>query len=444
MILLDTTFWGGIRPCIKAAGVCETFGLGVAVHSSGELGIQLATMLHLGAVVPNLGYAADAHYHHLTDDVIAGGKMHYRDGAIACRDGPGLGVTLDRDKLAHYHELYREPGRLSLRSRSRPPRLVSPGAQRRLRRSRAGGPAVARDEVTDMSGARASTRPRLTRAALATLPKSVARPSFDPAALRTGIVHLGIGAFHRGHQAFHTQPLLARDPGWGILGASLRRPDTRDALKPQDWLYTLAERDGSGDRLQVMAALTGILVAPEYPRALVQCLADPAVRIVSLTVTEKGYCRSGSELDESNSGIRHDLSEPDRPTTVLGFLAAGLGARRAAGVPPFTVLCCDNLPANGKTVHRLLARFGALLDPELGRWIEGEVACPRRMVDRIVPATTDADRAAISQRSASRTPGRWWPSPSANGSSRIVSPSAVRPGRPVAPPWCETCGPTRT
>ena len=110
VILLDTTFWGGIRPCVKAAGVCETFGLGVAVHSSGELGIQLATMLHLGAVLPNLGYAADAHYHHLVDDIIVGGKMRYVDGKIAVPSGPGLGVTLDREKLACYHELYRELG----------------------------------------------------------------------------------------------------------------------------------------------------------------------------------------------------------------------------------------------------------------------------------------------------------------------------------------------
>jgi len=110
VILLDTTFWGGIRPCIKAAGVCETFNLGIAVHSSGELGIQLATMLHLGAVLPNLGFAADAHYHHLTDDVIAGGKMAYVDGAIAVPDGPGLGVTLDREKVRQYAELYKELG----------------------------------------------------------------------------------------------------------------------------------------------------------------------------------------------------------------------------------------------------------------------------------------------------------------------------------------------
>jgi glucarate dehydratase len=110
VILLDTTFWGGIRPCLKAAGVCETFQLGVAVHSSGELGIQLATMLHLGAVVPNLSFAADAHYHHLRDDIIAGGKLPYDGGAIAVPDGPGLGVELDRDKLAEYAELFRELG----------------------------------------------------------------------------------------------------------------------------------------------------------------------------------------------------------------------------------------------------------------------------------------------------------------------------------------------
>ncbi len=110
VILLDTTFWGGIRACVKAAGICETFQLGVAVHSSGELGIQLASMLHLGAVIPNLSYSADAHYHHLTDDVIEGGLLPYRNGAIAVPNTPGLGVRLDREKLAQYAELYRELG----------------------------------------------------------------------------------------------------------------------------------------------------------------------------------------------------------------------------------------------------------------------------------------------------------------------------------------------
>ncbi|HVO09612.1 MAG TPA: enolase C-terminal domain-like protein [Vicinamibacteria bacterium] len=110
VVLLDTTFWGGIRPCLKAAGVCETFQLGVAVHSSGELGIQLATMLHLGAMLPNLSFAADAHYHHLRDDVIVGGRLRYEGGAIAVPDGPGLGVRLDREKLAEYHQLFRRLG----------------------------------------------------------------------------------------------------------------------------------------------------------------------------------------------------------------------------------------------------------------------------------------------------------------------------------------------
>jgi glucarate dehydratase len=110
VILLDTTFWGGLRPCLKAAGVCETFQFGVAVHSSGELGIQLATMLHLGAVLPNLTFAADAHYHHLTDDIIEGGRMRYENGAIRVPTGPGLGVRLDRAKLAEYAELYKRLG----------------------------------------------------------------------------------------------------------------------------------------------------------------------------------------------------------------------------------------------------------------------------------------------------------------------------------------------
>jgi len=110
VILLDTTFWGGIRPCVKAAGICETFQLGVAVHSSGELGIQLATMLHMGAVVPNLSFAADAHYHHVEDDVIVGGKLPYKAGAIAVPTGPGLGITLDREKLGRYHEQFKRLG----------------------------------------------------------------------------------------------------------------------------------------------------------------------------------------------------------------------------------------------------------------------------------------------------------------------------------------------
>ncbi|MGC8794995.1 MAG: enolase C-terminal domain-like protein [Bryobacteraceae bacterium] len=110
VVLLDTTFWGGIRPCLKAATICETFQLGVGIHSSGELGIQLATMLHLAAVLPNLTFAADAHYHHLADDIIEGGPLRYEEGTIAVPKGPGLGVRLDREKLARYHDMYRRLG----------------------------------------------------------------------------------------------------------------------------------------------------------------------------------------------------------------------------------------------------------------------------------------------------------------------------------------------
>ena len=135
VILLDTTFWGGIRACVKAAAVCETFQLGVAVHSSGELGIQLATMLHLGAVIPNLSFAADAHYHHLTDDIIEGGLMPYEDGAIRVPDGPGLGVRLDREKLRRIPRTVPAPGRLSVRPGSRAPGLDADHPQRPLGRS---------------------------------------------------------------------------------------------------------------------------------------------------------------------------------------------------------------------------------------------------------------------------------------------------------------------
>lgn len=238
---------------------------------------------------------------------------------------------------------------------------------------------------------------RLCRASLAALPAAVARPDFDPAGLATGIVHLGLGAFHRAHQAVYTAPLLAADPRWGILGVSLRSPDTRDALAPQDFLYTVAERDAAGERLAVIGALTGALVAPEDPAGLIARLAAPAVRVVTLTITEKGYHRQAANgaLDEDDPAIRADLAGPAAPRTAPGLLVAALAARRAAGLAPFTVLSCDNLPANGRATHAVLARFAALRDPELGRWVAGELACPDSMVDRIVPATTDADRAAI-------------------------------------------------
>ncbi|MHB2166410.1 mannitol dehydrogenase family protein [Alsobacter sp. R-9] len=244
------------------------------------------------------------------------------------------------------------------------------------------------------------TPPRLSPATLASLPAGVQRPAYDRGAVTTGIVHLGLGAFHRAHQAVYTDGALAAgDPRWGILGASLRAADTRDALLPQDGLYTVAVRSAEGESLRVVGALRGVLVAPEDPARLVAAMADPAVRIVSLTVTEKGYCHdpAAGTLDESHPDIRHDLAHPDAPRSAPGFLVAALARRRAAGVPPFTVLTCDNLPANGHTVHRVIARLAALRDPGLGRFVADEVSCPSTMVDRIVPATTDADRARVAE-----------------------------------------------
>jgi fructuronate reductase len=211
--------------------------------------------------------------------------------------------------------------------------------------------------------------PRLSRATLSALPIAVQRPDFDPATLHTGIVHLGIGAFARAHLAAYTQPLLRADPSWGISGVSLRSPATRDALAPQDNLYTRAERDGSGERLHIMAALTDLAVGTD---AALDCLLDPAVRIVTLTVTEKGY-------------------EGPLPS----LLATALQRRRIANLAPFAVLSCDNLPSNGDTTRSFVLQAAEQLDPTLARTIADTVAFPNCMVDRIVPATTADDRARI-------------------------------------------------
>ncbi len=167
-------------------------------------------------------------------------------------------------------------------------------------------------------------------------------------------------------------------------------------MGPQDGLYTLAVR-GDGERLAVIGAIKRILVAPERPSALIAALADKAVAIVTLTVTEKAYCHDPATgtLDEAHPDIQHDLAHPEAPRSALGLLAAGLLRRRAEGVAPFTVLCCDNLPANGRTVHGLLAQFAGLRDPAFGAFVAAEVACPNTMVDRIVPATTEADRTQV-------------------------------------------------
>jgi len=222
--------------------------------------------------------------------------------------------------------------------------------------------------------------------------------AYDPAALETGIVHLGVGAFHRAHMADYTdQAIAAGDLRWGILGASLRSPETRNALKPQDWLYTITESDETGERFRVIACLKDILVAPENPQALIAAMALPSVKIVSLTVTEKGYAHDPAtgELNEQHPDIVHDLANPQAPRSAPGFLVAALRERRARGLPPFTVLTCDNLPANGRTVAKVVTRLATLVEPALGAWVAEHVAFPATMVDRIVPATTESDRARV-------------------------------------------------
>ena len=240
---------------------------------------------------------------------------------------------------------------------------------------------------------------RLSNASLDRLPSQIRRPGYDRSRVRPGIVHLGIGAFHRAHQAVMIDDLLAAGAtDWGIVGASLRSSDTRDALAPQDNLYTVAVRSGAGTEHRIVGSVLETEVARENPARLIARMADPATRIVSLTVTEKGYCHTPQtgELDEQHPDIVHDLKNPDQPRSAAGFIVAALSRRKAAGMAPFTVLSCDNLPANGVTVKRILHRFADLQSRELGKWIAGNVAFPSTMVDRIVPETTNDDRASVS------------------------------------------------
>jgi fructuronate reductase len=270
---------------------------------------------------------------------------------------------------------------------------------------------------------------RLSEATLSRAAGDVERPRHDRRAMLPGIVHLGLGAFHRAHQAVYTEDCLAAgETGWGIVGVSLRRPDMRDALEPQDALYTLATRDGTGERLRVMGALAGIVVAPEAPERLMQAMVDPRVRIVSLTVTEKGYTAdmASGRLDTGLPAVMADLAHPDRPATAVGVIVAALMRRRAAGVAPFTVVSCDNLAGNGGLLHRVLADYADRVDPGLGRFVERELACPSTMVDRIVPATTEADRAAIAARLGLRDA---WPVV-AEGFSEWVVEDRFPQGRP--------------
>jgi fructuronate reductase len=242
---------------------------------------------------------------------------------------------------------------------------------------------------------------RLSLDRLAALGAPLQKPAYDVAGQHVGIVHLGIGAFHRAHQAIYVDDCMAAgDRDWAILGASLRSAETRDALSSQGGLYTAMIRSAGRDEARVVGSVRRLLVAPEDPAALLDAMADPAVRIVSLTITEKGYCRNAASgaLQEDHPDIRHDLDNPALPRSAIGFLVEALARRRAAGTAPFTVLCCDNLPHNGRTVQAIVTRFAEMRDVALARFIEAYVAFPCTMVDRIVPATTDADRENLATR----------------------------------------------
>lgn len=240
---------------------------------------------------------------------------------------------------------------------------------------------------------------RLSRSALSTL-DGVRTPAYDVAGVRVGIVHLGVGAFHRAHQAVYTDAVLAADPSWGISGFTQRSATVRDQLAPQDGLYTVLERGTGAAPPRVIGALREVRT-PDEDGGPAARIADPQVRLVTLTVTEKGYRFAGGRLDLSDPFIVADLATfPSPPTrSTVGRLVAGLELRRRADAGPISVLSCDNLPANGATLRGLVADFCAALPAgdRLMEWIAASVAFPSCVVDRIVPSTAGTDLAAVEQ-----------------------------------------------
>lgn len=245
-----------------------------------------------------------------------------------------------------------------------------------------------------MSDSAVPVPPRLCDATLAGLPAHVARPAYDRARTRIGVVHFGPGAFHRAHQAVYLDAVLDADPAWAICAVSLHSPGVRDALRPQDGLYTLVLQ-GERPALRVVGSIRELLCAPQEPEAVLARLADRDVRLVTLTITEKGYCLSADGVDLAHPDIVHDLASPETPASAIGWLVAGLRARRDRGFEPFTVLSCDNLADNGGRLRRAVLQFAAQLDPRLADWIDTGVAFPRSMVDSITPASDDALRAWV-------------------------------------------------
>ena len=245
----------------------------------------------------------------------------------------------------------------------------------------------------------------LCRAALPGLPDTIRRPGFDLNAVQPGIVHLGLGGFHRAHMARYTHDLMqarADMRQWGIVGAGLLPQDRRmaESLQPQDNLYTLVERSFDAETVTVIGSLAAVVFAGEDSTALLAAIDQPGIRIVSLTVTENGYClnRATKRLDPANALIQADLARPERPRSAVGILVEALRRRRAAGAPAFTALSCDNIQHNGAVLRGAVLALATLRDPALAGWIAAEVSFPSTMVDRITPVTSDADRAALAER----------------------------------------------
>jgi fructuronate reductase len=237
---------------------------------------------------------------------------------------------------------------------------------------------------------------RLNAAALARLPGAVRRPAFDPPNLKCGIVHLGLGAFHRGHQAVFTQDAIEKNGGdWGIVGASLQRDDVPASLRRQDCLYT-AETLSTTASYRVMGVIRQALFAPRDCVALLEALCAPTTHAVTLTVSEKGYClTAGGTLDFSHPDIMADLGAPDTPRSAIGWLALALNVRRRNGAGPLTILACDNLQSNGEKLAAAVMDLADRQHPGSARWIAANAQFPLTLVDCIVPAPHAAHRARV-------------------------------------------------
>jgi mannitol-1-phosphate/altronate dehydrogenase len=241
------------------------------------------------------------------------------------------------------------------------------------------------------------TTVRLCRTNLAALPATIAGPRFDPADVRAGIVHLGLGGFHRAHMARYTHDLMDRGPSaaeWGIVGVGLLPADVRvrDALAPQDGLYTLVERQDGDEAATVIGSVREVIFAGDSSWAALDAIDDPAIRIVSLTVTENGYCLNPATkaLDRGHPSIVHDLAHPDRPRSAVGILVEAYRRRMAAGARAFTALTCDNIQNNGVVLRGVVLTLAGWRDQALAEWIAVNASFPSTMVDRITPVTTPA------------------------------------------------------